>query len=772
MPNSLEPVNADNRLVPQGQGQGYNSYPTQGAPADNLSLRDLLRLLERHKLLVLSIIGIVTLAVLAQQLLSPNNYRSVAQLQVELIDEVGTNQADVNSRNDQRVANTVRLHRSRSSAEAVVRDLNLTENPAFLAELGEVSGDETALMQQATNTLMSMVDVTSEPGSDLVSIAVTAKSPELAPLIANRYPDTVGELRNANSNKRREGLLESLLAEQEERGEAARVAFAELSEFRGETQMLVGAGGQEDLAQVNRIAAEAASASANSAGSASRSSVISRAAGINSTAQATSAALQQLERQHSGLVAEEARLSAIYGPNHPEIVRVTSELATVSSAMVNARAQAAAAAQSVAAAEGAQLREMARSQAAQDAARAGRLQGALAAVTSRAFRNNANSVKLSELERAAQLAETAYSSISSRIEQIRAQMQLEGVNTLLVSPAAANYDRISPEPVRMVLIALVGSAIVAAFIALGVDLIDDRLRTSSQIKRLFGLPTLGMLPMFGGGLSTEIKKSPVISDPQSMFAEAARSTYSELRSLPRNKLGQTVLVTSPLPGDGKSTVSLTMAAAAVAMGDRAVLVDLDLRKLGLLQKLQHELDTPDIVDVMSGRVELDNVLEDHTNRPLLDGPEEISDLDETNHIVLLSAKRPVSDPAAMLTARRLNVLIAELREKFDLVVINAPAALAVRDARAMCEFADHTVVVTRWGRTTIDQMKATIETLGGRAAGVIFDQVDYADHARRQFGDSIQYYMESSGYYTDAVPPRMTLFGQVRRFFTRRPEAA
>lgn len=772
MPNSLEPVNADNRLVPQGQGQGYNSYPTQGAPADNLSLRDLLRLLERHKLLVLSIIGIVTLAVLAQQLLSPNNYRSVAQLQVELIDEVGTNQADVNSRNDQRVANTVRLHRSRSSAEAVVRDLNLTENPAFLAELGEVSGDETALMQQATNTLMSMVDVTSEPGSDLVSIAVTAKSPELAPLIANRYPDTVGELRNANSNKRREGLLESLLAEQEERGEAARVAFAELSEFRGETQMLVGAGGQEDLAQVNRIAAEAASASANSAGSASRSSVISRAAGINSTAQATSAALQQLERQHSGLVAEEARLGAIYGPNHPEIVRVTSELATVSSAMVDARAQAAAAAQSVAAAEGAQLREMARSQAAQDAARAGRLQGALAAVTSRAFRNNANSVKLSELERAAQLAETAYSSISSRIEQIRAQMQLEGVNTLLVSPAAANYDRISPEPVRMVLIALVGSAIVAAFIALGVDLIDDRLRTSSQIKRLFGLPTLGMLPMFGGGLSTEIKKSPVISDPQSMFAEAARSTYSELRSLPRNKLGQTVLVTSPLPGDGKSTVSLTMAAAAVAMGDRAVLVDLDLRKLGLLQKLQHELDTPDIVDVMSGRVELDNVLEDHTNRPLLDGPEEISDLDETNHIVLLSAKRPVSDPAAMLTARRLNVLIAELREKFDLVVINAPAALAVRDARAMCEFADHTVVVTRWGRTTIDQMKATIETLGGRAAGVIFDQVDYADHARRQFGDSIQYYMESSGYYTDAVPPRMTLFGQVRRFFTRRPEAA
>jgi Mrp family chromosome partitioning ATPase/capsular polysaccharide biosynthesis protein len=610
-----------------------------------------------------------------------------------------------------------------------------------------------------------MVDVTNEPGSDLIQLAVTSQSPELAALIANQYPESVSQVRTATSNQRREELLQSLLTEQEQRAETARLASIELAEFRRDSNMLVGAGGQEDLLQINRIGAEAASARANSAGSASRSAVVSRAAGFRSTAQATSAALDQLQRQQAQLVAETARLGAIYGPNHPDMVRATTELASVESAIVQARSSAIRDAQAVASAESAQMAEMARSQAAQDAARASRLEGTLASLTSRAFANNANSVRMAELERAAQLAETAYATIADRIEQIRAQMQLEGVNTLLVSPAVANYDRIAPRPLTFTLAAFLGSAVLAIMVALGIDLMDDRLRTSAQIRRLFGLPTLGMMPMIRGGFSDSLEENPVIRDPQSMFAESVRSTYSELRSLPRASQAQTVLVTSPLPGDGKSTVSLSLGAAAIAMGDSVVLVDLDLRRPGLLQKLQEELDTPDIIDVISGRIELDNILEDHSNRPVLEGPGGLGDVEANNHIVLLSAKRPVRDPAAVLTAIRLKSLIADLRSRFDLVVINAPAALAVRDARAMCDFADHTIIVSRWGKTTIDQMKATLSGLGGRVDGVVFDQVDYADHARRRYGDPIQYYMESSSYYSDLAPRRLTMLGQLRRFF-------
>jgi Mrp family chromosome partitioning ATPase len=289
-----------------------------------------------------------------------------------------------------------------------------------------------------------------------------------------------------------------------------------------------------------------------------------------------------------------------------------------------------------------------------------------------------------------------------------------------------------------------------------------------------------MLPFIGGGISNEaISDSPVIRDPQSLFAEVARSAYSEIRALQLSGEGQSVLVTSPLPGDGKSTVSLTLAAAATALGHRAVVVDLDLRNRGVLQTIQQELDQPDIVDVLSGRIEIDRLLSrdaatdkyleskvdaEENRREELEG--------EESHIVLLSARRPVKDPAALLTGKRLNTLMDDLRERFDLIVVNAPAALAVRDARAMCDYTDHAVVVARWGSTTIDQMKATLEALSSRVSGVIFDQVDYAEHARRCYGDAIQFYVASSAYYSDAAPARITLLQQLRNLMGWRPNWA
>ena len=751
------------------------TYRPEAVAHHTLSLRDFVRLLERHKRMILLVVALITLPVLAYQLLSPNLYSSSTQVQVQLIDEVGTNQADVANRNEVRVTNTVRLYRSRSSAEATILDLDLLSDPDFRAEMGEVSGDEAAQMHRGINTLLGMLTVTSEPNSDLMQVTITTKTPELSARIANQYPDSVSKVRTRRGAEQREELLQSLLAERAEREETARNASSELAEFRRDAQMPFGLGTNENLSYMNQIAAEAASASANSAGSSSRSAVIAGAAGLRSTAQATSAAVQQLERQQATLVAEKARLGATFGSGHPDMARVTSELSSVEAALATQRADARAAAQAVADAEAAQMREMARSQAAQDAARASRLQGALSSVRSQAFKNNENSVRLSELERNDALASSAFASIVERIEQVRAQMQLEGVNTTVVSPAVANYDRISPEPAKLTLVAMLGSAVLAVMVALGLDLADGRLRTSAHVARHFGLPTLGMLPRVEAGLSEKIGESPVIKDPQSLFAEAARSAYSEMRALRTKGGSQSVLITSPLPNDGKSTVSLTLAAAAKVMGQSVVLVDLDLRHKGLLKVVQNTLETPDIVDVMTGRAGLEELLQDPTAKPMLDGPEGLgnSELEsafaqDTGRIALLSAKRPVENASAILNAQSLKRLLDDLKNHFDLLIINAPAALAVRDARAMCDFTDHTLVVSRWGRTTIEQMSATLETLSGRADGVIFDHVDYAEHARRQYGDAIQFYVDASDYYSDHHEAPPSLKERIMRIFRKK----
>ncbi|MDD3800501.1 MAG: Wzz/FepE/Etk N-terminal domain-containing protein, partial [Novosphingobium sp.] len=349
-----------------------------------MSLRDLLRVVNRHKTLIAVIVAICTLSVLVYQLFSTPMYRSTAQVQIELIDAVGVNQADVDSRNAQRVANAVRLHRSRSAAERVIADLDLLHDPDFLREVGQprLQGDQ--LKYAAISKLLSMLSIAAEPNSDLLVISVTSTSPELSAKIANQFPASVRAVRNVKGDERRDQLLASLEEEQHKRGVAASEAAKKVADFRSENHMLVGAGGADDLAQFNLIAAQAASANAMRDGSAARSGGIASAAGIQSTATASSAALQQLERQYAELISERSRLTSSYGPNHPDVQRVTSQLATVQSNMEVEREKARSAAMQVARADAARTTQMARSEAARDAAQAARLNGIMAAMEGQA----------------------------------------------------------------------------------------------------------------------------------------------------------------------------------------------------------------------------------------------------------------------------------------------------------------------------------------------------------------------------------------------------
>ncbi|MDJ0978683.1 MAG: Wzz/FepE/Etk N-terminal domain-containing protein [Erythrobacter sp.] len=751
--------------------------PVEAEPSsDQFGLVDLIRTFERHKVLVLSIIALVTLGTLVWQLTSPSLYRSTANIKVELIDETGTNQADVLARNSQRLANESKLYRSRNSAQMVVESLGLLNDPDFLDEMGGApGGDESKRMTAAISTVLDMTRVESEDGSDLIELAAISRSPELAARIANSFPEAVRDLKRARDAGRREELLAELSTERDARMQRAVEAAEELAEFRVKNRMLVGAGGAEDLAQINRIASEAASASAMGSGSAAQSAGIASAASINSTAGATSAAVQQLQRQEAQLSAELARLSQTYGSGYPELARVESELQNVRSNLAREEEAARRAAQDQANAEAARMRQMAQADAARDAARASQLQSVVASLTSRAYQNAANTPLLQELEREAQTTAAAVAEIGDQITQVQSEKLVEGVSSNIISPATPNGERISPSPLKTTIVAMLGAGILAVMVAFMIDVLDDRLRTVAQIRKYFALPVFGMLPDMSGGISSKLRESPVFGEPQSLFAEVARSIYAETRALMPLNQSQSVLITSPLPGDGKSVIALTIAAAAVAMGKKAVILDLDLRRSGILQKIQKDIDAPELMDLVRGNVDLHALLAPPSEED--NGEAETSmDLafhdnaeDMLSRFMLFSASQPVAEPAAVLSSSRFRQLVIELKSRFDLVVVNAPATLAVRDARSMTDYTDDTLVVAKWGDTTIEQMRATLELLGSsNVAGCIYNQVDYAEHARRKYGDSIQFYFEASDYFEGDFPGKLTLREQFVRFFRGR----
>jgi len=219
-------------------------------------------------------------------------------------------------------------------------------------------------------------------------------------------------------------------------------------------------------------------------------------------------------------------------------------------------------------------------------------------------------------------------------------------------------------------------------------------------------------------------------------------------------------------------VTMTLAAAAMVMGKRVVIVDLDLRKASILQQIHRELNSPELLDVLRGKVDLKSLpgpASRSADMPANYGESEI----DFQRLTLLSTTSPISQPAALLASGRIHRLIEDCKAQYDLVLINAPATLAVRDARTMCEFADETVVVARWGVTTIDQMRATLELLGQEnIAGVLFNQVDYAEHARRRYGDSIEFYMHAADYYRPPEPSRWGSIARIRKAFGRDPSYA
>ncbi len=752
-----------------------NSQAAEAGSADQFGLVDLIRTFERHWMLVLGLVVVATMGALVWQLTSPNRYRSTASIQVELIDATGTNQADVLATNKQRITNESKLYRSRNSAQAVVNMLGLLDDPEFLREMGGMpSGDEATRMGKAVSTLLDMMSVQSEDASDLIELTVVSRSPDLAAKIANSFPQAVRDLKRSRDSARRQELLDELGTERQNRMERAVEAAEELAKFRVDNQMLTGAGGAEDLAQINRLASEGASAAAAGSGSAAQSAGIARASGISSTAGATSAAVQQLQRQEAELGAEYARLSQTYGSGYPELVRVQTELQSVRASLAREQEAARRDAQAQADAEAARMRELAQAEAARDAARAGQLQAVVASLTSRAYQNAANTPLLQELERNATTSAAAVAEIADQITRVQSEKLVEGVSSNIISPAIANGERISPSPLKVTAVATIGAAILGMMIAFTIELLDDRLRTVAQIRKYFGLPVFGMLPALDGGISAKLRESPVFLEPNSLFSEVARSVYSEIRALMPVNQSQSVLVTSALPGEGKSVVALTVAAAAVAMGKRAVILDLDLRRSGILQQVQQDMNSPELMDVVRGSIDL-HALAAPTDPETQEAGSGNTDLvigssveEMMSRFLLLSASQPVAEPAAILSSSRFGQLVEELKARFDLVVVNAPAALAVRDARSMCDYTDDTILVAKWGDTTIEQFRATLEMLGsGNVAGCVYNHVDYAEHARRKYGDSIQFYYQAADYFEGDAPAKRTLRERIKRVFGR-----
>jgi len=727
-------------LAPRG---GYRARPIredssqERARGDLIGATQLANILRRHWVLVACIIGTcMALAVISMAMETPM-YRATATLRLDTpMAGDGEERAMTSTENETRVETETRTLSSHNFAAEVVRGLELLDNPAFSGRKlsqGRTKAASKERIDKAATDLMSMVSVQRVPHTQLITVTAEATNPKFAATLANRFVEVrqkEGVLEKLNQQDR---IISALDARVKSSGEELRKAEQRVADFRRDHRMLVGAGGNDDLASVNQLAAEAASAASQRAGAAARAAGVSAATTARTDGDSANSPLLAAQQQrYAELQQRQAELSSFYGPGYPSLANVAAQIEEVKRNMdvEKARVQRAAAADAAAAA--ARETGLARSEAMGAAARAGVLSGYLKATTSKAFANTAASVQLAELERNVETQRALYVGLATRLKQMSTGL-VTGPGLVMHSATPIPTSPFRPAPRKTLALILLASSILAFGVAFVAEMLDRRIRSAAQIKRLFNLESFATVPMIWSGLSKRRAAELIRSRPGSTYTDAFRVLLGEVADRRSGSGAHVVLITSPLPDDGKTSVAHGLGAMAVAAGMKTVLVDLDLRRSFS-------------AGGQDGAVDLVACMKE---RELGTGLLEQAREDADTSLVVVAPHEKIQDPNALLTSADLTGFFSSLRDRVDLVIIDAPPVLAVKDASNMAPFADTRLLVVRWGCTKVEEVADSLTALKRGIDGVVLNAVDFATQARGRYGDAAQYFRRTGAYYRD-----------------------
>lgn len=321
---------------------------------------------------------------------------------------------------------------------------------------------------------------------------------------------------------------------------------------------------------------------------------------------------------------------------------------------------------------------------------------------------------------------------------------LEGDGTTgssAVTVVAGDSARLPTSPsspntrLNVILGALIGLALGIGY-AVVRHVLDRRLRDPRDIERETGVAVVGTIP-----LDKELSASrKVLSFDESLgdsgsviVAEALRELRTNLQFMSVDNPPRAIVVTSPVPGDGKSTTAANLAVSLAAAGEPVMLIDADLRR-PVISTLFALPEGAGLTDVIAGRAAIDDV------------SHQVGE-----NLVVVGAGRIPPNPSELLGSQRMRDLVAQLSQT-ALVIIDSPPLLPVTDAAILAARADGALIVTSAGRTTYDMLQKALENLEKAHAhtlGVVLNKVP-----KRGVGGGYYGYQYQSYQATDKKAPK------------------
>lgn len=303
--------------------------------------------------------------------------------------------------------------------------------------------------------------------------------------------------------------------------------------------------------------------------------------------------------------------------------------------------------------------------------------------------------------------------LEQKLDQLQVDTHLRTGGAELVRAAPVPESPVEPKPARN------GLAAAAVGLTLGVGLaflrehLDDSVKTKEDLSRAVnGLPVLGVVPVTR---SRGVEKPGVpfasLRTGTSPAAEAYRGLRTSVQLQGLDRPIRTIEVTSPMPGEGKTTTVANLGAVLATAGQRVVVVDCDLRRPYLHEVFGRSNDVG-LTSALLGEV------------PLLVATQSVSSDDS---LFLLPSGPIPANPSELLSSKRAAELVFELQSEFDLVLLDSAPVLPVTDAIVLAAWVEATVLVARAGVTTRKQLAEAVEQLkrvDARPIGTVLNRAD------------------------------------------------
>ncbi|OPF17752.1 protein tyrosine kinase [Microcystis aeruginosa KW] len=355
--------------------------------------------------------------------------------------------------------------------------------------------------------------------------------------------------------------------------------------------------------------------------------------------------------------------------------------------------------------------------------------------------------RYTDLQRELEIATTSLGRFLEEQQKLQLKVAQQVVPWQLIAPPEVEEEFVSPKPVRNLTLGVIGGLLLGLGAAFLAERLDPVHHSADELKEDTKLPLLGAIPWnkdidkiekvntalpqltVGDRKITIPNSTPKSANENpyyynfSPFSEAFHTLNTNIRLLGSDSPLKSLVISSVSPGDGKTTMATNIAKAAARMGQRVLLVDADLRRPQIHQRLNLDNDHG-----------LSNVLAEG-----LDWNEAVQSLPRYENLSILTAGSIPPDPTRLLSSQRMQEMISQLQQDhaFDLIIYDLPPLAAFADAKILAAMATGLILVTKLGKTDRFALKNLLEDLRLShisVLGLVANNVSRKDHNYRYYG--------------------------------------